>query len=711
MSGRPPATSRAAVVAAVGAAAAVSQVLLLRELMVACGGNELAAGIGLTCWMMITAAGSAVGVWLLRRGRGGGGGAILMAGLGLVVAVPISFFLLQLSRTWLGPPAGEVVAPHQVLAIAAVALGPPCLAIGVLFPLLCRRSEGEGTDPTGAAARVFWIEALGFGAAGLILGLALGVGGGWTLPWAGDGGGVGQLVAVRDTPYARVALRAGEGQHDWVIDGLWSGSYPDPEEAERTAHYPLLLHPEPRTVLQLGGAVSGVPAQVLRHPSVTRLDVVELDPVVVALARAHLPGEATASLDDPRVTLHHGDGRAFVRGAEDASYDVVLVVLPDPHNGQLNRFYSVEFFDIAMDLLAPGGLLAVGVTGSPDMLGPTQAEYVASVRATLDAVFPAVVVLPGSTVRFVCAVEPGGIVRDAQAMARRHADRGLETRFVTPFSLSFDLGPLGTDYLDAVLDEATASPPNRDLIPVCFFQDTRLRATAQSPRLRSLYEALGSLRTGWLVALVALGALVHLGLAWRGPWRPRARRAAVPVAVAAVGATGIVVEVALILGYQVAYGTLFARLAVVVAAYMVGLAAGSWLVARGWIRPGRAPLIAVQLGLAVTCAALAMAAATGLAGGLPGWAEPAIPLLLAGVGAAAGVHFPCAVRVQARRTDAGVSRSHAGALYAVDLAGAAIAALAVSAVLIPVLGVPAVLILVAVVDAAAVVVLVGARGR
>ena len=727
---------------AVGFVTAGAQVTLLRELLVACGGNELAAGLALTCWMFGTAVGSAAGGVAVRPGGALDRMASPLAGIGLCslsLALPLSMWTVEWARRFLGPPGGEVVALHQSLAICAATLAVPCVLLGALFPLLCRMTARAGARMAGA--RVFGWEALGFGVGGLLFGLVLAgrvpapqamvglamvalgaVPGLWSgrrrLAWGGIavvlvGVSTAALVprlqrstllgrealASRDTVHARVEVLQGAGQHDVYMDGLWAFSYPDPEIAEWTAHPPLLIHPEPRRVLLLGGAVSGVLDGVLAHPSVSRVDVVELDPQLVTLAQEALPAVASDALADPRVSLHLTDGRAFVRRAA-GPYDVILLALPDPRNAQLNRFYTEEFYGLCSRLLAEDGLLATGVSGSADMLGPTQAEYVASVRSTLMARFDHVLALPGARVTFVAS--QGELTLEPDQMAARLEQRGMQPLHVRPFDLPFSLGPFRVDYLQQVLDGADLGQVNRDLRPLCFYQDTVLWASVQAPGLAAVLGKVEQLGLAWLLALLLAGAGVHAVVARRGP--RIARNTAIPASVAAMGATGIVAEVALILGYQVAYGHLFARIGVIVAAYMLGLGAGAFLMVRGTLVTGRRTLLVVQVAAAAGCSVLAILASWVGVASLPALAEPVFVVFMGLVGLAAGLHFPCAV--QLRR-----DRGTVGGLYAWDLAGAAVGSLAASAILLPVLGVAAVLWALAALNMGAVVVLLATTGR
>jgi spermidine synthase len=93
---------------------------------------------------------------------------------------------------------------------------------------------------------------------------------------------------------------------------------------------------------------------------VRRVDVVELDPGVLRLARTDpalsaLNGHA---FDDRRVHVFTADAFGWLRGAT-STYDVVISDLPDPGITASTKLYSQEFYGLTRRVLAPGGRLAV----------------------------------------------------------------------------------------------------------------------------------------------------------------------------------------------------------------------------------------------------------------------------------------------------------------------------------------------------------------
>jgi spermidine synthase len=137
-------------------------------------------------------------------------------------------------------------------------------------------------------------------------------------------------------------------------------------EFDEQAYHEALVWPalgsmkEPRSVLVVGGGDGGVAREVCRHPGIVQVDLVEIDPEVVAVCREHLPDVGAGAFDDPRVSLHIGDAFEFVQGG-DNQYDLVVVDCTDVYEdeeGELSQMlFTDRFYSDVRRRLAPGGIV------------------------------------------------------------------------------------------------------------------------------------------------------------------------------------------------------------------------------------------------------------------------------------------------------------------------------------------------------------------
>jgi len=133
------------------------------------------------------------------------------------------------------------------------------------------------------------------------------------------------------------------------------------------------------------GAGSGNDVAVALAEGATHVDAVEIDPVLQSLGRRYHPEHP---YQDPRVTVHIDDGRAFIE-RDHGHYDLVLFALPDSltllaGQGSLrleNYLFTLESMRTVKARLAPGGTFAMYNYYEPFLLD----RY----AATLERVFGA----------------------------------------------------------------------------------------------------------------------------------------------------------------------------------------------------------------------------------------------------------------------------------------------------------------------------------
>ncbi len=131
---------------------------------------------------------------------------------------------------------------------------------------------------------------------------------------------------------------------------------------ECMTHPALLSHPNPQSVLVIGGGDGGSTEEILKHPSIKRVVMAELDPAVIDVAREHLREIHKGALDDPRLEIKVGDGFEFVKRCEE-KFDLVILDLTDPDTPAFH-LYSEAFFRLCQRVLNPGGLMTMHL-GTP----------------------------------------------------------------------------------------------------------------------------------------------------------------------------------------------------------------------------------------------------------------------------------------------------------------------------------------------------------
>ncbi|XP_012276735.1 spermidine synthase [Orussus abietinus] len=166
-----------------------------------------------------------------------------------------------------------------------------------------------------------------------------------------------------------------------VLDGLIQCTENDEcSYQEAIAFLPLCSHPEPKSVLIVGGGDGGVAREVAKHPDVEKVVQVEIDALVLEVSRKYLPF-VSVGLDHPKVTLNVGDGFEFLKNHV-GEFDVVITDSCDPI-GPAERLFQEPYFQLLKAALKPNGIIC-SQAGNPW----SQIEHVSSTFRLCKSVFP-----------------------------------------------------------------------------------------------------------------------------------------------------------------------------------------------------------------------------------------------------------------------------------------------------------------------------------
>lgn len=175
----------------------------------------------------------------------------------------------------------------------------------------------------------------------------------------------GPVVAHVRTQYQDVVIQ--ELEHlgrCLIVDGrIQSAEVDEHVYHELLVHPAMIAHPAPARVLICGGGEGAPLREVLRHPSVDAVVMVDLDAELVGLCREHLPAWHRGAFQDPRLRLVHADARTFVEQSAER-FDVVIADLTDPTEGAPSKLlYTEEFYRAVARVLDPAGVFVTQAIG------------------------------------------------------------------------------------------------------------------------------------------------------------------------------------------------------------------------------------------------------------------------------------------------------------------------------------------------------------
>lgn len=124
---------------------------------------------------------------------------------------------------------------------------------------------------------------------------------------------------------------------------------------EMMVHVPMSVIRDPRRALVIGGGDGGVVRELVRYGFLESIDLAEIDGDVIEASRRFFPSVASG-LDDPRVTIHIGDGVRFV-SETDRTYDLIVIDSTDPFIGPGEGLFTEGFYRDCARILNKGGIL------------------------------------------------------------------------------------------------------------------------------------------------------------------------------------------------------------------------------------------------------------------------------------------------------------------------------------------------------------------
>jgi spermidine synthase len=187
-----------------------------------------------------------------------------------------------------------------------------------------------------------------------------------------------QLMEIMDTwSYGRCLVLDGKIQSSAMDEYIYH---------EALVHPVLLAHPDPKKIFVVGGGEGATLREILRHRSVEKVLMVDIDQEVVESCKTYLPEMHQGAFDDPRVELKYLDARKYLEETKEV-YDVIVIDISEPvEEGPAYLLYTKEFYQIVQKKLSRDGMISLqaGTTACTALLN------FSSVMRTLKTSFPVV---------------------------------------------------------------------------------------------------------------------------------------------------------------------------------------------------------------------------------------------------------------------------------------------------------------------------------
>jgi len=258
---------------------------------------------------------------------------------------------------------------------------------------------------------------------------------------AEDGMFADEIVYARSSPYQRIVITRGRAGFQLFLNGnLQFSSTDEYRYHEALVHPAMMLANAPRRVLVLGGGDGLALREILKHPSVESITLVDLDPDMTKLSQRFPPlAELNQhSFDNPRVHVVNADAMIWLEQDKNL-YDAAIVDFPDPNNFALGKLYTTRFYSLLKQHLSPDAAVAIQST-SPLFARNSYWCIVKTIEAAGFQVKPYYTAVPSFGIWGFALARRGGFDPPTHAPAglRFLDDGAMKAMFV----LSADLGPV-----------------------------------------------------------------------------------------------------------------------------------------------------------------------------------------------------------------------------------------------------------------------------
>jgi spermidine synthase len=142
-----------------------------------------------------------------------------------------------------------------------------------------------------------------------------------------------------------------------VAGKVEASNMPQDMSLERLLGYvPILMKPEPESVLVVGFGAGVTAGDFVTYPTIERIAICEIEPAIPPASTTYFGVENHNVLNDPRTQIYYDDARHYVL-TTDETFDIITTDPIHPFVKGLASLYSLEYFEMLRERLNPGGLV------------------------------------------------------------------------------------------------------------------------------------------------------------------------------------------------------------------------------------------------------------------------------------------------------------------------------------------------------------------
>ena len=235
-----------------------------------------------------------------------------------------------------------------------------------------------------------------------------------------------EVRETKDSPYGNITQGEYSGEKSIYYNQRLLSYNDDVTEREEDIHYAMLQKEGPEKVLLISGFLQSRLQELLKY-SLKEIHFIEQDPMLVrTLVREN-------SVPDKRLVIENKDAFTYIKKSK-GQFDVAILLLPPPSTLSLNRFYTLEFFELLKKRLTPDGVFMCSPGPADSYLNQESVNLYSSIFNSMSEVFRHVIPVAGNKLYFIASDKDvsAGICFLAE-------EKGIRNIYVGPDYLDDDL--------------------------------------------------------------------------------------------------------------------------------------------------------------------------------------------------------------------------------------------------------------------------------
>ncbi len=606
-----------------GVISIIAQSSIIRELLVQFHGNELSIGIVLSFWMIFEAAGAGLVSFLLKKTINIINYLFYILLISLIF-YPLIFILSNNINSIFNIMEGEIVGIIPTILSTLIIISPAAIILGFQFALSCMLLKKYKTSINKSEKIIsgtYFLEALGWLIGGILFSFLLiqimdnfeilltlsilNIINIYLLSAIYKNKIVIMLstilflfiitfvisplkhnyyrkiiknkypdnYSVVDTVnsvYGKNTVIKNKNQINIFQNGILSISSNNLISAEEFVHFSLLNNPEIENVILVGSGFSGSLKQIIKYPDIKNIYYLEKDPSIIILGKKYFKSILPRT---KKIKFLTGDARFLInKNFKKNSIDALLVNISDPYNAQLNRYYTLDFFKEVRNVLKNDGLFAITMKSSETYISTELNMLNSSIYHSLNKIFKNTILIPGNNAIIVSSNNER-FVFDKNNLKNNFKLLNMKNKYVNNFYIDYRIDSVKIKWVNNRLNNIDILILNRDLNPVSYYYSIELWVSSFHINTKKFFNFIQTNLNLKTLLIIFFFIFIIKQIFFR-----KNIDFTLYTNIMLIGFITMSYQIYLIHLFQILYGHIYGKIALLTAMNMAGMASGSRII-------------------------------------------------------------------------------------------------------------------------------------